>query len=155
MENRGYNAHMDYQFRNQLTNKEILVGLFFYVNHKYRLFFIIFAVVIFAVTYICEGIQFLIVNFIITILAISIFELIIILFLKCNFSVSKIATYILHDDNLKIINSIGKVYVFKYSQIRVLEHNHLFILLLSDKNFALVSKRNLSKEQVTYLKKLS
>lgn len=146
--------NMDYQFRNQLTNKEILTGLFFYINHKYRLFFIIFAIAIFGFTYIRDGAQFLIVNFIVTILATSIFELILILILKFNFSVSKFATYFLNDDNLKIISSIGNEYVFKYSQVRVLEHNHLFILLLSNKGFALVSKRNLSKEQGEYFKKL-
>lgn len=142
------------EFKNQLTNKDIFIGIFAYINRKLWFLFLLVTMgcVVFFYFILNEHNVVKICFFII--LSIILSNVVFFLMLKKNFSSTKVATYILNDQNLKIINSEGKESVFTYDQIGMAELKQLFVLFLNKNTFSLVSKKHMSKEQIAVLRQL-
>jgi len=140
---------MQSEFKNQLTHKEIIKGIFIYINRKLLIYMLLLMVVVFTFSFSSNNNLFLAV--LVSICAVIIAEFSLIFIHKQQFSTDKIATYKLYNDCLEIVNSIGDSYIYKYNHIRVIETKDIIVLCLPKVSFAIIAKRHMNAEQIKML----
>lgn len=141
-----YSEVMISEFKNQLTQKEIIVGLIVYVNKKLLSIIILLTSVVFVFSFISNNNVLLSLFF--AICAIIITEVILLFTLKQQLSTKKIATYKLYTNRLVIIGSNGISHTYEYDRIKSIVAKDVIVLCFSRTSFAIIAKRHLDREQM-------
>jgi len=140
------------EFKNQLTQKEIIKGLIIYINKKLLNIILLLPTIVFILSFTINN------NILLALflsICITIFtELFLFFLLKQQFSTEKIATYKLYDNCLEIINSNSISHTYKYGSIQSTETKDIIVLFLPKNSFAIIAKRHINAEQIEIFNKI-
>lgn len=136
---------MPSSFENQLNNKEIIKGIIAYVNQR----FYPLVIAVFLIVFLSFSMnQDIFSGFSMSLLAVFIFEGLMFLALKANFSPRKTAQYLVNETSFEIINHNGQHFSYGYAEVKVLQFKDILILCLSKRSFAILAKRHMNEEQI-------
>ena len=140
------------EFKNQLTQKEIIKGLIIYINKKLLNVILLLTSIVFILSFTTNN------NILLALflsICITIFtELFLFFLLKQQFSTEKIATYKLYDNCLEIINSNSISHTYEYGSIQSIETKDIIVLFLPKNSFAIIAKRHINAEQIEIFNKI-
>jgi len=144
-------------FKNQLTNDEIKEGVNLFIRRKilYNLFVIIGVSAALAILNRdkIQGAQILLPIGIMAVFVLG-FHLYLRKVMLDHFSPEKVANYSFNADGLDITGNDGKVYSYSYSKLKVLESKKALVLIFGKNSFAIISKAELTPEEINLIKGL-
>lgn len=137
------------EFQNQLTRREIFLGVLIYINRRLRIIILPFLLAVTAFEYQNSGDIFF--SGLVAVLSALFAEVVMVLLLAKNFSPQKIASYKFFEENLEITGSNGAKQNYPYRQIESVVTKSVIVLMLSKNSFAIVAKQHLDAEQIRIL----